>query len=315
MKKLATSLVAFSWALTVCSCLVSAQDFEDSPALPAFVSPQPLATYTVAVGDGVVVEVPIISHWAGGSGNGLHLLNDPSVMKDLELVDDQRERLANVQKEFGQQFNDAMQQFGKSKNDQARIKEIQEEMQAIQKEKAEALANVLLPHQLDRIKQVSNQMQINAQGTAGALQYGFLAKELEISDEQKKKLAEIQKKLQEDIAEKTKQLQEAAKKQVLQELTAEQRAKLKDMTGEEFKRDPKDWQERFNSIPQPAESSRGSENEIKIGKDRHAQRDLRQLGQDGLPTATRVGFGGTLELAMDLRHIAFGTRVADTVVG
>lgn len=203
------------------------------------------ATYTVSP-PMLATPMPIPSYgWYGGGDSGMHLLHDPSVMKDLELVDDQKERLNQVRKDYGKQLRDVMKQFSKAKNDQERIKELQEEMQLIQKEQSEAMSNVLLPHQLDRIKQVSNQMQMNSMGTAGALQYGNLAKELEITDDQKKKLAKIQQDLQKQIAEATKRLQESAKKKVMQELTADQRSKLDDMVGEEFKRDPNDWRERY----------------------------------------------------------------------
>lgn len=251
MKNSLAFLIAFSMVLIVGICPAFGQETFDAPVVNSIVVSQPMATYTVQSG---VFSAPISSYGWYAGGDGMHLLNDPSVMKDLELVDDQRDRLASVQKDFGKQLKEVMKEFGKAKNDQERLKELQAEMQTIQKEKTDALSNVLLPHQLDRIKQVSNQMQMNSIGTAGALRFGKLAKELEISDEQKRKLAEIQQELQKKIAEQTKKLKEAAKKQVLQELTADQRAKLKDMTGEEFKRDPKDWQERYNKMPKPLKS-------------------------------------------------------------
>ncbi len=80
-------------------------------------------------------------------------------------------------------------------------------------------------------------------GASGAFQYGQLAKEMEISDEQKKKLAEIQKKMNEDIAVKNKEIRDSAKKQAMEILTNEQKTKFKELTGEEFKRNPTDWQE------------------------------------------------------------------------
>ena len=181
-----------------------------------------------------------------GGDDTFQSLHDPSVMKDLEIVEEQRDEIASIQKDFSQRNQKLIKKLMQVQADQAKGKEIHDEMMAMQKEKNEALSKVLLPHQLERIKEVSRQIQIDSYGgVAAALGYGQLATELDISDKQKKQMAEIQKELQSAIALKTEELRKAAKEKVLAALTPDQRAKLKDLTGVKFKRNNKDWQEHF----------------------------------------------------------------------
>lgn len=237
-------------ASAIFTCLgLSAQEPDASDDVQ--IQPTPVVqTYSYAIGNGEqVISLPLLAapspyYGSWGGDNGLNRLHDPSVMKDLELVDDQISRIGEVRKEYQKLIQTTWKEYSKAQKDPERMKEIQKKVSQLRSEQNEALSDVLLPHQLTRIKQVAHQIQMQAMGgESGALQHGALAKELDITDEQKKKLAEIQKKMNEDIAAKTKELRAIAKKQVLAQLTAKQKSKLDELTGEEFKRDPKDWQE------------------------------------------------------------------------
>lgn len=173
------------------------------------------------------------------------LLN-PSVMKDLEIVEEQRQELNKIQQKFSKRTQSIMNQFISSGqlNLEAK-KKMALELSGLEKEKTLEFSKVLLPHQLERIKQVSHQIQVKNRGVAGALNYGKLSKELKVTDEQKKKFAEIQQQLYEDIKEKTKQLNEAAMKRVLAELSLKQRDKYKQLTGSKFEVQQEDLRGQF----------------------------------------------------------------------
>jgi len=127
----------------------------------------------------------------GGRGGDptLRLLTSPEVQKDLELVDDQVTQLkaigedvrAKVQKEFsGIRDLPRDQRRAKFAEMQAKIKPITDE--AIKK-----VQEVLLPHQVDRLKELS----IQVRGVA-ALADAKVQEDLGLSADQKTKLTKIQ---------------------------------------------------------------------------------------------------------------------------
>lgn len=123
----------------------------------------------------------------------------------------------------------------------ARFEEFRKQAEERQKEMQAKLAEILLPHQLDRLKQIYIQVQ-----GVGALQDAEIAKELGISDEQKEKMAEVRTAAgakmrelfqggdREAAREKFAELRESINKDVLALLTTEQQEKFEKMKGEKF---------------------------------------------------------------------------------
>ncbi len=182
------------------------------------------------ISSGRVVYAPSIG-W--GNPGGFGILNNPNVRRDLELLDDQYQEISRIRKEFNNQISKLRQAIKKNPD---KAKDLSISIKRVRKEQEEAVKEVLLPHQQERLKQVKNQMQLESMGTSGALQNGEFAKELNLTAEQKKELTELNKELQKEIQEKLKQLKDKAKKKMLEKLTPEQRLKFKQMTGDEFKR-------------------------------------------------------------------------------
>jgi hypothetical protein len=92
---------------------------------------------------------------------------------------------------------------------------------------------VLLPKQIERLKQISIQSQLNRGGrTVDAVTNGDLAKELGITDAQKEALTKAQEAADAEMNEKMTKIREDARQKVLSVLTAEQQAKLKKLSGE-----------------------------------------------------------------------------------
>src|SRR6185503_12998486 len=100
------------------------------------------------------------------------------------------------------------------------------------------LAEILLPHQVDRLKQLRLQMQMRNRGV-NALAAGELAEVLDLTDEQKAKLADKQKEAEKQLREKIEEIRRQLQRDVLTEvLTAQQRDKLVKMIGDEYKYKP-----------------------------------------------------------------------------
>lgn len=175
--------------------------------------------------------------YANPLGTSLQWLWGEQMEKELDIVPDQKEALTKLR-------NDA---YAKMRtlydmsiaDPQERMKKYNESAKALGEETEKKVQEILLPHQLRRIKQIALQMQLQSMGYGGGgLASGQLADELKITDEQKTQLQEKQKEVQKEMQEKTqafyKQLQEESREKLFSVLTPEQRKKLDELIGEKF---------------------------------------------------------------------------------
>ena len=90
---------------------------------------------------GFTFASPDVDFWGGGS-DSFGLLNNPSVQKDLELIDDQLAKIKEINKDFGkkikEQFSKMHNKDGKFELDLGSTGSIQEMIQSLQAEKKEA---------------------------------------------------------------------------------------------------------------------------------------------------------------------------------
>jgi Spy/CpxP family protein refolding chaperone len=171
----------------------------------------------------------------GGFGLGpAFLLTQESVQKELKLSDDQLKKV----KDLGEKMREARGKLRDLDREEARKK-----MQELTKENEKALADILSKDQGKRLKEISLQLQ-----GGRAFANAAVAKELNITDEQKKQIQDINTKSREEIMnifqgegsreEKTKKMAEhtkAVQEKLMKVLTDEQKKKWKDMTGKPFK--------------------------------------------------------------------------------
>lgn len=166
----------------------------------------------------------------GGMGGGgiLFLLGQKSVQEELKLSDEQIKKV----QEMSEKQRESMQGLRDLDQEERRTK-MQELTQASQK----AVAQTLKPEQLKRAKQIALQQ-------PNAITGEEVAKELNITDEQKEKMREIRMQSFEEMrdlgrdeegAKKRQELTKATNEKMLAVLTAEQKAKLKELQGEPFK--------------------------------------------------------------------------------
>ena len=182
----------------------------------------------------------------GAQGNNFSMLNNASVQKDLQLVDEQLEQIKEINKDFSAKIKEQM-DLMKDDNGNFNFQmgsDFGDLIRDLRKQQQEQISSILLPNQQDRLQQVARQMRIKQQGTANSLT-GKLAEELGISAEQKKRIRDKSKELQQRLEEQIAELRAKAKKELLEELTAEQQDKLTELIGDEFIQKKEDRKRRF----------------------------------------------------------------------
>jgi len=129
-------------------------------------------------------------------GDPVRLLGMPEVQKELELVDDQKAQLKTLGDELGQKVRKEFSGIRDLPQAQraAKYAEIQAKVKPLNEEALKKVQEILLPHQWDRLNEISIQVR-----GAGALADEKVQKELGLSDDQKSKLKSIQEKARADI--------------------------------------------------------------------------------------------------------------------
>lgn len=216
----------------------------------------------IADGDGVAVPLTISSAggisfgggWASGPqmpADEMGMLSMEQFQKELDLVPQQREKLDALRKEIGERRKQALGDL-RSLDPQKIGPKVKEVESTLVKEIKERINDILLPHQLDRLKQLRVQMQIRNRGLS-AFQGGDLADAIKLTEDQKAKLAEKQAQAQKELREKIEELRAQLQQDVLKDiLTPEQREALKQMTGNDFKVKPADAPALKPASPSPA---------------------------------------------------------------
>lgn len=189
------------------------------------------------------VPPPIMGSWAGPMptyGGGSYVPNDPIGMlampqfgKELELVDDQVEKIRELQQEMQKQMGEIFRNAANVSGDN--MGQMMREAQKVVRERTEEkLAKVLLPHQVQRLKQLKLQMQLRNRGVH-ALAGDQLSSALGLTDEQKQQLMEKQREAQQKLQERFQQLREQMQQEVIKNvLKPSQLQKLEKLTGEKY---------------------------------------------------------------------------------
>ncbi len=189
------------------------------------------------------------------------MLGNPSVQKDLELVGDQLKEVQDMQATFAQQMKDQLGDITKGGLSKDRLKELPALMEKLKAQQREKMESMLLPHQVERLKQVAFQTHMKQAGTAGALASKKVAEALGISEEQIKKMKKRSKEINERLAKDMAELKEKAKDELLNELTPDQRKKLTGLTGDKFVPQDNDWKESIERMrPKRRRARRNDDN-------------------------------------------------------
>jgi Spy/CpxP family protein refolding chaperone len=174
-----------------------------------------------------------------GGGGVLGLAQQQEVQQEIELSEDQQAQLQTLSDTIRSEVRDQMQGMFQGLRDlsdeerQAKFAEIRTKFEEINKDAETRLQSVLMPHQLDRLKQIDLQSRIQ-RGGAAALTEGELADTLGLSEDQRAQIRDKAEQVQKDLQEKIGQLRVDARNQLLEVLTPDQRSKLESMMGAEF---------------------------------------------------------------------------------
>lgn len=174
-------------------------------------------------------------NWGGGwvPQDDLGLLAMEQYHDDIGLIPEQKDRLAIVRRDLQEQRAKAFADIRKM--EPAKIAEVAQQTESRLKEESQRrVTEILLPHQVERLKQMRVQLQMRSRG-AGALANGELANMLGLTDDQKKRLAEKQREAELELRRKVEELRKQLVKDIVQEvLTAEQRESLAKLVGGEL---------------------------------------------------------------------------------
>lgn len=173
----------------------------------------------------------------------LPALFNEKIQSELDLVDEQKSQLAvllNLLKSKRDTSIKALKQLeqeGASKDEiQAKREQLIAQLEFEKAETKSEVMEILLPHQQQRLRQVTNQFMLREIAKSEKVPSGVLAplmrKYLEIDDAQANRLQEKAAALKKGLDEKIKKLTEEAQQELLKELNSEQRAKFEKLTGE-----------------------------------------------------------------------------------
>lgn len=168
--------------------------------------------------------------FGGGQTDLVTLLNNEDVRRELEVVGPQMRDVEALRESTRERMRDALGDLRDASPEERR-----EKMAAVRDDITKELKSILLPHQMERLEQISVQMQMRGQGgLVRALTVGPLADELGLSEEVRAELREKSRSVQEGLREKISSLQEEANEEILSVLPSDKRDELKKKMGEPF---------------------------------------------------------------------------------
>ncbi|MCH8047039.1 MAG: hypothetical protein IID44_25330 [Planctomycetes bacterium] len=171
----------------------------------------------------------------GGFGGG-SLLDREQVQKELDLVDDQIDDIKKIREESRNAMRDLFSGLRDLPSEERReaftaLREKMREQGEIAQKKIE---KVLLPHQRDRLQQITFQQSMQRRGTTGVFESNTVAEALGITDAQKEKLREKSEEVEKELREKLAKARQEAIQELLSVLTPAQRKKYEELMGEPF---------------------------------------------------------------------------------
>ena len=191
---------------------------------------------SLAGGSGAPLVFSINATPAIAFGDSASMLVDQRVQKELELMADQQQMLTDIRADFEKRITE-MRQARKTGDSDEENQKRHKAIQRLRDERTKMMEQVLLPHQVERLRQVSLQLKMKQHGDVEMLTGDLLAEKLGIDEVQKQRIEqraeEIKQQMQKEIAE----IKEKGRKQLLNELTSRQRRELEEMLGVDYEDD------------------------------------------------------------------------------
>lgn len=182
-----------------------------------------------------------------GGGGLIGLVTREDVQQEIQLVDEQREKVLQLAEEARDEMREEMRGMFDQMRDlsdeerRERFGEIRTKMEELNAGVESKLKKALLPHQIERLKQIDFQTRMQSRGEGG-LSSRAVAEALDLSDEQREKLEQRAEEVRQELQDKIRQAQAEAREKVLDVLTPQQKAKLQELMGDAFEmRDDNRW--------------------------------------------------------------------------
>lgn len=179
----------------------------------------------------------------------MSISNNPQLQKELDFVDDQLKDLEKMARDFQarfMKFNASRQEEmleiqelvnnGEHKKAMEKSKKIQAENMEFMKEYREKANDLILPHQMKRLRQISRQESLKYQSGYGD-EFGVpfaLADDIGLTAAEKGKLRDAIQEAREEYYEKLEKLKAAAHKKILASIPKEKRGKLEEFLGKKY---------------------------------------------------------------------------------
>jgi len=164
------------------------------------------------------------------------LLRLPQVQEELELSDQQKTKLKELEEEARRQTREQWSGLRDLSPDQRRAKyaELRQKMAErveVARSKVEA---VLLPHQQKRLRQIGIQLRMRWRGVSGIVGDAELARQLELTAQQREQLQKIAEETRQRLRDLPRQIMDDGKQKAMEVLTPQQRKKLEETVGKKF---------------------------------------------------------------------------------
>lgn len=175
-------------------------------------------------------ELPMMA----AANNWSSLLNIPEVRKELDVMDDQMERITQSRADINKRIQDEVAKMMEGGFDPSKAKEMAEVVRAQRAEVEQQISEQLLPAQVQRLKEIALRMQMKQAGTVRTLGRKDIKEALGLTDEQVKALEAKAEELDKEMKKRVEELKKKAQSELMNELNPDQRKKLEEMMGKEF---------------------------------------------------------------------------------
>ncbi|MCH2179612.1 MAG: hypothetical protein MK106_12495 [Mariniblastus sp.] len=168
-----------------------------------------------------------------GAASLMGLIGNPRVRADLEIVDEQFEEFQRKAAESQQAAAEQLRGFDFSDR-----KGLVRLIEKIQDQTRQELESVLLPHQMDRLKQIRAQTLFRNRSFVEVLTSEPMRSELDISNRQADSLREEEQKIEADLQKEIAALRDKARQRLIKTLDRSQQEKIDDLIGDTFEFQP-----------------------------------------------------------------------------
>jgi hypothetical protein len=188
---------------------------------------------------------PSIGPFSNPYGRSLQWLANSQVQEELQLTDEQRDKIRQAQDEMTRKVRDLYKSQDVNEKDfRKRQQAYREKIQVLSDEAERKAETILTKAQTVRLKQIIRQTQLSwrSDGILAVLLEKDVGADLRLTDQQRDQLRQKQTELQHERARKAqefyRQLQKEARERLFAVLTADQRQKLETLLGPRFELKP-----------------------------------------------------------------------------